>query len=548
MFGRISIACPAGRQNLVVVGTATVTPPYMSGASISCNVGSVRLIIPIGKSESISLGLFSIVSPIAYISILSLGHPLLYVFTSSKSITSSFGNFNIFLLPLGRPTQSSFGTVIATGGNQVLSIDGDGLIVEFGVPTILNIFDHSVSYRTDANGGWSFVQYGDKIIASNYKDPIQVYNLGEIGASFSPLGGNPPKARWLSVVKNFLVAVNIVDEDGISPQRVRWSGLDSPTSWTPSLVTQADFQDLFGDGGENQGIVAGLTQADAMIIQERSMWKMTYTGPPLGFQFDKLEGIRGTPAPGSLVSIGGLVYYLGEDGFYVFDGSQSSPIGNGKINNTFFDDVDHSYFRRISSVPDITKKLIYWSYPDTSATSGIPNKILVFDWGTGEWTRLEIETEILWRTLSFGYTLEELDQFGTIDTLVNSLDSRQWTGGIYQLSAFNANHKTAHFTGSPLGATITSQEITIPDPKRMLVVQVWPRVRAAAGNIRVGVGRRTLPSDSVSFAASTTMNSVGFCPQRVTDNYLRFRMSLSAGAAWSQATGIDIVSVVEGNR
>ncbi|CAB4192566.1 hypothetical protein UFOVP1244_39 [uncultured Caudovirales phage] len=404
------------------------------------------------------------------------------------------------------------------------------------------------AYNTDPDGSWSFIQYGDKIIASNYSDPMQVYNLGAAGESFSPLGGNPPKARWLAVVKNFLVVANTVDSDGISPQRVRWSGLDSPTSWTPSLVTQADFQDLFGDGGENQGIMVGLTQADATVVQERAMWKMTYTGPPLGFQFDKLEGVRGTPAPGSLVTIGGLVYYLGNDGFYVFDGSQSSPIGNGKINNTFFSDVDHLYFRRISSVSDITRKLIYWSYPDANASFGIPNKILVFDWGSGEWTRLEIETEILWRTLSFGYTLEELDQFGTIDTLIASLDSRQWTGGIYQLSAFNPDHKTAHFTGAPLGATITSQEITIPDPKRMLVVQTWPGVKTSASNVRIGIGRRTLHSDSVSFVTSTQMNNVGFCPQRTTDNYLRFRMSLSAGAAWSQATGIDVISVVEGER
>lgn len=398
-------------------------------------------------------------------------------------------------------------------------------------------------YSTAATGGWSFVQYGDTIFAANYGDPMQKYSLGA-GGSFADVGGVAPQARAMGVVKNFLVAIDTVDTDGAVPQRVRWSGLDMPLSWTVDSTTLADFQDLLGDGGANRSIVSGLTQADAVIIQERAVWRMTYQTTPLVFTFDLVEGVRGTPAPGSVIQVGGIVYYLGEDGFYAFDGAASISIGNGRVNRTLFSDADPLYLHRMSSVSDINRKLIFWSYA-TVAGAGTPDRILVFNWGTGEWSILRISTELLWRSLSFGYTLEELDAFGDIDSIDVSFDSRQWAGGNQQLSAFDSSHQAAHFSGANLAATITTPEITLPDPQRLLITEVWPHVSCLDGTtkIKIAVGHRTLADNAVSFAAATVMNSVGFCPQRTTDHYVRFRVSLTSSVDWSQALGVSIVQL-----
>jgi hypothetical protein len=119
---------------------------------------------------------------------------------------------------------------------------------------------------------------------------------------------------------------------GPQPQRVWWPAIDDPTNWpTPgtsaAAAVQSDYQDLVGDAGWVQGIVGNLGTADGAVFQERAVIRMQYVGPPAIFAFSTAEGVRGTPAPGSLVQVGNLVYYLGEDGFYVFDGSQSMPIG-----------------------------------------------------------------------------------------------------------------------------------------------------------------------------------------------------------------------------
>lgn len=407
---------------------------------------------------------------------------------------------------------------------------------------------HAHPYSLSSDGQWSFAAYGDAVYAADFNDPIQVCTLG-VGNTFNDLDDVAPRAANLAVVRNFLVASNTVDTDGPVPQRVRWSGLDQPLSWSIDSVTQADFNDLLGLGGTNQGVFPGLSAADAVVLQERAAWRMTYTGPPLVFQFDPIEGARGTPSPHSVVVVGGLAYYLGEDGFYVFDGAQSQPIGAGKIDRTFFADIDSIYFDRISAAADISRKLIFWAYPSKEA-AGIPDKVLVYNWGTGEWSRLRIETEFVLQTLGFGYDLDHMDGFGTLEDFVVSFDANQWLGGVWGFSAFDSSHRLCHFSGPPLGVTLVTAENLMPDPRRHLVTQTWPIVECASAtaDIAISVGHRVRAADPVVWAPATHPNPVGFCPQRISDHYTRFRVSISAGASWSKALGVDVYTGVSTSR
>lgn len=404
-------------------------------------------------------------------------------------------------------------------------------------------------YSASTHGVWSFVQYGANVFATNYVDPIQYFAMGS-SDNFLEVGGASPHARYLGIVSNFLVAIDTwTDLDGKTPQRIQWSDLDAPMSWTVDGVSMADFQDLLGDGGHNVGVVAGLTQVDAAVLQERAVWRMTHNGTrPFIFEFDLVEGARGTIAHGSIVTIAGVVYYLGQDGFYKFDGSESVGIGANRIDKTFFADADPAYFHRVSSAVDMARTIIFWSYVSVSATLGKPDKIIAYNWTTGEWSLLNVITEVLWHTRSFGTTLEDLDAFGDLDSIPVSFDSRQWQGGVYQLSAFDENHRVAHFSAGSLPARITSREVTMDSPTRQFVTEARPHIDAAPGIASVSVGQRTKPSDSPVFGVATYVNPAGFCPQRTEDQYLRFRLSVTASAQWSFATGIDVKTTMTRGR
>src|SRR5262249_4281976 len=74
------------------------------------------------------------------------------------------------------------------------------------------------AYGTPADGGWSFAQFGDLVIAANGVDGPQKYTIGS-GGNFAPLGGTPPVARFVATVRDFVVMGR---PSGLA-QRVHWS-------------------------------------------------------------------------------------------------------------------------------------------------------------------------------------------------------------------------------------------------------------------------------------------------------------------------------------
>jgi hypothetical protein len=66
---------------------------------------------------------------------------------------------------------------------------------------------------------WRFLQYGNSVIASNYNNVLQKIEMGSAG--FTVLGGSPPRARYLALIRDFIVTGNIVQTDGtIEPSRL----------------------------------------------------------------------------------------------------------------------------------------------------------------------------------------------------------------------------------------------------------------------------------------------------------------------------------------
>lgn len=403
----------------------------------------------------------------------------------------------------------------------------------------------SGGYTTAADAAWRFANYDALMIATNYTDPIQAYTMGT-STDFDNLSSGAPNCRYLAISKNFTFAINTSDGTyGGRPQRVWWSAIGNPTSWpTPgsssAIANQSDFQDLAGDGGWCQGGAGGLAAADLLILQERAAWRGTYVGGDIFWQFDQVEGARGTPAPGSIVQVGGLVYYLGEDGFYVTDGASSRPIGASKIDKTFFADLDQTYYFRISSAADPINKIVMWAYPNGDSPNGVNNKIIAYNWEADRWSMIDgITCELLIKTLSFGYTLEQLDTVSSsIDDLPFSLDSRAYTGGKLLLGGFDSSHKLNYFTSTPLEADIdTIEEQPVPN-QRCTVMQVWPLVDG--GTLSVTPITRNRQNDSAIAGTTVSQNATGYVPLRTNARYHRYGVNIAAGGTWQHAIGVEI--------
>ena len=250
-----------------------------------------------------------------------------------------------------------------------------------------------------------FAQFGKTLMATNVNDVVQSIDI-DSGTNFAALAGSPPMAKYIEIVGDFVMLGSISSY----PQRVVWSAINDSTGWTAG-TNQSDFQD-FPEGGHIVGIIGG---QGGLIFQEEVIRRMTYTGPPTIFQFDKVAD-RGLLAPFSLVRIGDVAYGLSRDGFIsVSMGGQMGMIGKEKIDRWFFNDASAGEIRTVKGVADRFQTKIYWSYKSTISPY---DSILCFDYALNRWSYCRLHHSEIITAATQGYTLEGLDALGfTLDEL-----------------------------------------------------------------------------------------------------------------------------------
>ena len=202
---------------------------------------------------------------------------------------------------------------------------------------------------------------------------MQGFTVGTDSA-FAAISG-APAAREIAVVRDFVVTGNVTYGSATYRSRVRWSAINDATSWTIG-TDQADFQDI-PDAGQITGLVGG---EFGVVLMERAIARMQYVGSPLIFTFEKVETNHGCSYPNSVASLGASqVFYLADDGFFMFNGQKSIPIGAEKVDQFFFDDLDFDNSDRISCTIDPENQVVMWGYPSVNGT-GDPDRIMVYNY------------------------------------------------------------------------------------------------------------------------------------------------------------------------
>ena len=398
-------------------------------------------------------------------------------------------------------------------------------------------------YHLTGDEVWEFAVWGNQVIAVAITDPVQAIAIG--GTSFADLltSTRKPKARHIAAVRDFVVLGNVTDSvDGDMPNRVWWSAINNSANFDPADATQCDFQDLQGPGQEVQKVIGG---EYGVILQRRAIQRMTYEGPPTIFRFDQVETLRGAVCPGGVAALGNLVFYLSDDGFYAFDGSASQPIGQGKVDRSFWNDVDPANLNRISCVIDPINSLVAWAYPGPGNNGGRPNKMLLFNWKAARWSRCEGEVEAVFQPATSTYSLDGLDAVKgpNIDADPGFLvDDPQFQGGTLSLGGFDAGNKFGYFNCVPATAILETGEAEIADGRRAFISGVRPVVNGADPlQMTVQAGTRNLQTDNVTWSSAAGINPItGKADMRIAAQFLRGRVIIPGGFTHASGVAPDI--------
>lgn len=398
-------------------------------------------------------------------------------------------------------------------------------------------------YAVVSDQNWEFCQFGQRVFATNVTDALQSYLLNS-SAIFADVSG-APKARHMAVVANFLMMGNTNDGTyGLQPDGLWWSAIGDGTSWptagtSAAAAVQSGRTNISGAGGAIQRIVPRVGSLDAIVIQERQISRCTYVGTPDVFAFQPMDGARGTPSPQSVARYGGNIYYLGEDGFYVCDGSQSAPIGAGFVDDFFYDDVNPAFLDRVIGEIDPIYKIYIVAYPSIASTSGALDKLLTYNYISQKWAPpISCNIETLCRLGSIGYSLEDLDAFGTVDSITTSFDSRSWMGdGRPSLAAFDTSHRGGFFAGAALEAILETGDVDL-EGNRYMVNAMRPMVTGDGATVSCNTGTRNSMNSAVTYGTYRGLNRENKVPCRTNSRYFRNLIKVSSDAACDHIQGV----------
>jgi hypothetical protein len=405
--------------------------------------------------------------------------------------------------------------VFAGGSTKLFKLDSADLSLD-------NV-SKSGNYTTPTDQRWKFTQFGNVIIAANGFDKLQGFNLNS-SSLFANLAADAPEARYVTVVRDFVVS----GYQSSYPNRVQWSALGDESSWTASATTQADFQDI-PDGGSVVGVTGG---EYGLVFMDRSIHRMSYVGSPLVFQFDNISRNLGCYEANSIIQYGGTSFFLGDDGFYACDGQNVVPIGNEKVNRFFFDNVDEGTLYLMSAAVDPTKKLIIWAYASNSSATA--DSLLIYNYQTQRWTSGTTTVDRIASTSTPAVTLEGMDTYGTLETILTSFDSRVWLGGRLQLAGVDGA-KIVTFSGANATAYIETGDIEVPGSTSSITL-VKPTVEGGSGSVAL-LSRRLL-TESTVFGSQTAADAENRVSVRGVGRY--HRLQLTPTGSWTSAVGMDI--------
>ncbi|TGD94063.1 hypothetical protein [Methylobacterium nonmethylotrophicum] len=398
-------------------------------------------------------------------------------------------------------------------------------------------------YSMPDGDSWQFALYGSKLIAVHLGAPPQVLEVDGV-QPFRDLGGGPPRARAVGIVGEFLVLAGLSGQ----PNAIRWSDLGNPEFWQPGLYPEhtADIQ-IFPEGGAVTGFSGG---EFGIVFQERSIRRLTFNpGSRQVFDTSLVEDNRGAVAPWAICKVGARTFFLDRDGFYLFTGGISSPIGAERVNRAFLAAVDPRRLGQTIAVRDVYGPRVIFGYRTAAADpdrKALLDAGLVYDWQLDRWSALSLSVTAGLATATPPVSLDALP--GTLESQVLSFDDSSYLGGIPALGFITSDNRLSLLTGPPLEATVETADAMLARPNRSFARSVRLDSDAEDWRAQVG-GRESLARNvAVGWRPETAPTVERRAPCRSSARYHRVRVRIPAGTSWSYATAVEVDATAEGMR
>ena len=178
----------------------------------------------------------------------------------------------------------------------------------------------------------------------------------------------------------FLIAFGCNDYGSsvLDPMLIRWSAQDDIYNWTPDPTNQAGFTRL-SHGSEIVTTVQ--TRQEIVVFTDSSVYSLQYLGPPYVWAPQLLGDNISIMSPNSAIIASGIVYWMGVDKFYSYDGRVQTL--NCDLRRYIFQDINQDQALQVFCGTSEGFNEVWWFY--CSANSTTVDKYVIYNYLEKVW-------------------------------------------------------------------------------------------------------------------------------------------------------------------
>jgi hypothetical protein len=164
----------------------------------------------------------------------------------------------------------------------------------------------------------------------------------------------------------------------LDPMLIRWSAQDDVYNWTPDATSQAGFTRL---SHGSQIVTYVQTRQEIVVLTDSSVYSLQYLGPPYVWQSQLLGDNISIISPNSAIIASGIVYWMGVDKFYSYDGRVQTL--NCDLRRYVFNDLNQQQAAQVFCGTNEGFNEVWWFY--CSANSSLIDKYVIYNYFEKVW-------------------------------------------------------------------------------------------------------------------------------------------------------------------
>ncbi len=159
---------------------------------------------------------------------------------------------------------------------------------------------------------------------------------------------------------------------------IRWSDTENPAVWTP-LETNSAGGIRIPTGSEFIGAVE--TKQEILVWSDDAVHSLRYIGAPFEYSIVRI-GMTSLVAPNAVASANDVVYWMGQNGFFQWDGRLAGlPCS---VKDYVFNDLNWNQAEKITGGSNMSFNEVWWFYP--SLNSNENDRYVMYNYNERVWS------------------------------------------------------------------------------------------------------------------------------------------------------------------